>query len=76
MKHTTLKTRDQGKSNGEMSCPNCESSIAVTFEDLLIAGKLKCKNPLCRTVLHLNRAQSQTAITAMRELKNGLKEFV
>lgn len=75
MKHATLKTSDQGKTNGEMSCPNCESSIPVTFSALLIDGKLKCKNPVCRTVLHLNRAQSQTAISAMRELQNGLKEL-
>lgn len=75
MKHTTLKTSNQGKSNGEMSCPNCESTIAVTFEALLIAGKLKCKNPICRTVLHLNRSQSQPAISAMRELQEGLREI-
>ena len=75
MKHTTLKTRDHGKSNGEMSCPNCQSSIAVTFEALLGAGKLECKNPICRTVLHLNHAQSQPAISAMRELQDGLKEM-
>jgi hypothetical protein len=75
MKHTTLKTRDQGKANGEMSCPNCESAIAVTFQALLVDGKLKCKNPICRTVLHLNQAQSQSAMSAMRELQDGLKDI-
>ena len=75
MKHTTLKTRDQGKTNGEMSCPNCESAIGVTFQALLVDGKLKCKNPICRTVLHLNHAQSQSAISAMRELQNGLEKL-
>lgn len=75
MHHTTLKTRDQGKANGEMACPNCGSAIAVTFQALLVEGKLKCKNPICRTVLHLNQAQSQSAIKAMRELQEGLKNI-
>jgi len=75
MKHSTYKTRDQGKANGEMACPNCDSAIAVTFQALLIEGKLKCKNPICRTVLHLNQAQSQSAIKAMRELQDGLKDI-
>jgi hypothetical protein len=75
MNHSTFKTRDQGKTNGEMACPNCESSISVTFQALLVDGKLTCKNPICRTVLHLNQAQSQSAIKAMRELQDGLKDF-
>ncbi len=75
MKHTTLTSHDQGKKSGQMMCPNCSEAIPVTFHALLVEGKLICKNPSCKTVLQLNRAQSQTAISSMKKLQAGLKEI-
>lgn len=75
MLHSKLKTHDQGKTSGEMQCPNCNQPISVTFNALLIAGKLVCTNKSCRTVLRLNRANSGDAITAMKTLKTRLDEL-
>jgi len=75
MKHSNIKSHDQGKTNGQMNCPNCEQSIAVTFESLLVAGKLVCKNDECNTVLQLNRANSGVAINAIKTLKSRLSDL-
>ena len=48
------------------NCPQCSFFIEVTIQGLLYDDNHKC--PGCGTVFHLNRQQSQTALSFVQKL--------
>lgn len=75
MPDTHIRSHDAGRPTGTMSCPNCAGSIGVTFDALLITGRLVCPNRDCNTTLTVNQAHSTDAMSALRALRDRLREL-